>query len=83
MAMPLALDSPLRVTRVSPERELSFVCSSIGLVASAGARRVTHVGLDHAVVILAEAQAFARAQGMVVRAQPGMGRVDLVVEPIG
>ena len=81
--MPLALDRPLRVARVSPERELSFVCTSVGLVAAGGARRVTHVGLEHAVVILAEAQAFGRARGVVVRAQPVTGRVDLVVEPIG
>jgi hypothetical protein len=67
----------------SPERELGLVCSSVRLVAAGGARRVTHVGLGFASRILADAQAFGQAQGVVVRARPAQPGWDIVVEPIG
>lgn len=78
--MPLVEDRSLSMT---PERELRLVCSSVRLVAAGDARRVTHVGLGFASRILADAEAFGRARGVIVRARPAQFRSDIVVEPIG
>ncbi len=83
MALITADESPLSIAQPSPERELRLVCSSVSLVAAGGARRVTHVGLGFAARILPDAQAFGRAEGVVVRARPASPRWDIVVEPIG
>jgi hypothetical protein len=83
MAIYPADEHGLPVTSPSPERELRLVCSSVSLVATGGARRVTHVGLGFAARILADAQAFGRTQGVNVRARPAVPRWDIVVEPIG
>jgi hypothetical protein len=85
MAVSLAPDRPQPADGRSPGRELNLVCSSVSLVATGGARRVTHVGLSFATEILADAQAYGREHGVIVRGQwreagPGC---DIVVEPIG
>lgn len=83
MAMPLADEPSLPAAAPSPERELRLVCSSVSLVAAGGARRVTHVGLTFASRILADAEAFGRTRGVIVRARRAAPRWDIVVEPIG
>jgi hypothetical protein len=69
----------------SSREELGLICSAVILVATGVARRVTHVGLGCAPEILADAQAYGREHGVIVRGrwrEPGPG-CDIIVEPIG
>ncbi len=60
------------------------MCGSVRMVASGGARRVTHVGLYHVEQILPAVQAEGRRLGIAVRGTwRGSGGCDITVEPIG
>jgi hypothetical protein len=84
MAIQAAPEPGARSARTSAQQELSLLCSSVGMVAAGGARRVTHVGLRHAERILPSAQAEGRRLGIVVRAiWRGRAGCDITVEPIG
>ncbi len=84
MAIDVGRQAVARPSRPSAQQELNLVCGSVRMVASGGARRVTHVGVYHAEQILPRAQAEGRRVGIVVRATwRGRKGCDIMVEPIG
>lgn len=65
------------------DHERDLVRSSLTLLETGGASRVTVVGLRFAERILPEMRSAAGAQGIALRATPRRRRWDIVVEPIG
>ncbi len=83
------MQSPISGAAAAPDtssdadHQLDLVRSSIALLASGGARRVTLVGLALTEQALREMSALARASGMLLRTAPhGIGS-DITVEASG
>jgi hypothetical protein len=82
MASPSVEPSRARTPAAERLHLLDLVESAVALIANGGARRVTLV-LPHADRVLPDAQASARARGVVVRALwRADGACDIVVEPV-
>ena len=66
------------------DHDLLLVRGAIGLVSSGGARRVTVIARHSNENVVAAAQAFARKNGVIVRAiwRPAGDGCDIAVEPV-